>query len=296
MQERSRKVAYPILALDTSAIDAFMPAEKIGLVATVSDQGLPHITLITSIRAASPTTITLGEFSNGLSKKYLQENPKSAFLVMTTDMRMWRGHTLWTHKRHEGPEYISYNEIPMFRYNAYFGIQTVHYLDLVDARGPEKLPLPRIAAAMLATRIARAAARTGRPDRVLPHFAYDLFARLGSLKFIAWVKPDGYPEIVPLLQCQPADTRRLVFSPIAYSSELEQIPENSPVAVFCLTMQMEDVLVRGRFTGFSRYMLAKAGVIDIDWVYNSMPPAHGQVYPPVPLNPVVFENTPGQRQ
>ena len=30
----------------------------------------------------------------------------------------------------------------------------------------------------------------------------------------------------------------------------------------------------------------QTGIVDIDWVYNSMPPAHGQIYPPVPLIPV----------
>ena len=29
------------------------------------------------------------------------------------------------------------------------------------------------------------------------------------------------------------------------------------------------------------------GTVDIEWVYNSMPPAHGQIYPEVPLEPVI---------
>jgi hypothetical protein len=28
------------------------------------------------------------------------------------------------------------------------------------------------------------------------------------------------------------------------------------------------------------------GLIDIEWVYNSMPPCHEQIYPPVDLKPV----------
>jgi hypothetical protein len=32
---------------------------------------------------------------------------------------------------------------------------------------------------------------------------------------------------------------------------------------------------------------AKVGVVEIDWVYNPMPPVPGQVYPPVELLPVV---------
>ena len=44
--------------------------------------------------------------------------------------------------------------------------------------------------------------------------------------------------------------------------------------------------MRGTFTGFSRRALFKLGAVDIDWVYNSMPPAHGQIYPEIELKPV----------
>jgi hypothetical protein len=47
------------------------------------------------------------------------------------------------------------------------------------------------------------------------------------------------------------------------------------------------VLVRGVFRGFRRTMGLALGTVDIKWVYNSMPPAHGQIYPEVPLEPVL---------
>jgi hypothetical protein len=31
----------------------------------------------------------------------------------------------------------------------------------------------------------------------------------------------------------------------------------------------------------------RAGVVQVDWVYNPMPPVPGQVYPPLELKPVV---------
>ena len=31
----------------------------------------------------------------------------------------------------------------------------------------------------------------------------------------------------------------------------------------------------------------KVGAVDIDWVYNSMPPKQGPIYPEEPLGPVV---------
>jgi len=52
-------------------------------------------------------------------------------------------------------------------------------------------------------------------------------------------------------------------------------------------MDMEDILIRGTFTGTGRYCGIKLGTIDIEWVYNSMPPKAGQIYPEVQLKQVV---------
>ncbi len=269
---------------------AFEPAEKIGLVACVNPEGLPHISLITSIMALEPDRLTLGQFCKGLSKQYIQVNPKVTFLVMTMDKKMWRGRAKWTHRRNEGPEYERYNDIPMFRYNTYFGINTVHYLDLIEIREREDLPMSKIVLSAMLTKITKGVVTTGINDRILKPFAEDLFNQLASLKFIAYVGPDEFPVIVPVIQCQAADSRRLAFSPIAFKDELLRIPRETTVAVFGLTMKMEDVLVRGTFRGFSRPIGLQIGIIDIEWVYNSMPPAHGQIYPELELKPLVDFN------
>lgn len=266
---------------------AFEPAEKVGLIASISPEGLPHISLITSVMGANPTQLTLGEFCKGLSKQYIQQNPNVAFLIMTLDRRFWRGKAKWTHLRKDGPEYETYNAMPMFRYNTYFGINTVHYLDLVETSNAEPLPVPAITRAALITRFAKGGAGTGVEERILKPFAEELFDKLDSLKFIAYVGDDGFPVIIPAIQCQAADSRRLVFSPRAYGKELGEIPKGATVAVFGLTMGMEDVLVRGIFLGFKRYRFLRLGIVDINWVYNSMPPCHGQIYPEIELEPVV---------
>ena len=269
---------------------SFEPAEKIGLVACINPEGLPHISLITSIMAPKPSQITLGQFCKGLSKAYIQKNPHIAFLIMTMDKKMWRGRAKWTHQKNEGPEYERYNDIPMFRYNTYFGINTVHYLDLIETSDVLDLPMGKIIFSALLTKLAKARVKTKVEDRILKPFAEDLFNQLGSLKFIAYVGPDGFPVIVPVIQCQAADSRRLVFYPMAFQNELMRIKKETTVAVFGLTMKMEDVLVRGTFLGFNRIMGLKFGTIDIEWVYNSMPPAHGQIYPETALKPIVDFN------
>jgi len=264
----------------------FEPAEKIGLVACVNPEGLPHISLITSIMALKPDRLTLGQFCKGLSKQYIQQNPQIAFLIMTMDKKMWRGRARWTHLKQEGPEYERYNKIPMFRYNTYFGINTVHYLDLIETSASEDLPMPKIILSAMLTKLTKAAAATGLKDRILKPFAEDLFNQLDSLKFIAFIEQDGFPVIIPVIQCQAADSRRLAFAPYAFKEELIRISRGTQVAVFGLTMEMEDVLIRGTFRGYKRTMGLTLGTVDIEWVYNSMPPAHGQIYPEVELHTI----------
>jgi hypothetical protein len=264
----------------------FEPAEKIGLVACVNPDGQIHLTLITSIMTCRPDQLTLGQFCMGLSKWYMQLNPQVGFLIMTMDKRLWRGKARWTHKKTDGPEYEIYNDIPMFRYNAYFGINTVHYLDLVETYGEEKLPMGKIIPAAMTTKLAKGAAATGSEERILKPFAENLFNQLDSLKFIAYAGNDGFPIIIPAIQCQASDSRRIVFSTLPYNDELQAIQVGAHLAILGVNMKMQTVLVRGTFQGFHKYRLSTMGVLDIDWVYNSMPPSHGQIYPEVALEAV----------
>jgi len=268
-------------------IEAFAPSEKIGLISCISPEGKVHMALITSIMASGPGQITLGQFCTGLSKWYIQENHRVGFLIMTLDRNMWRGKARWTHKRLEGPEYERYNDMPMFRYNTYFGINTVHYLDLVETGEREPLPMGRIIPSAIMTVLAKGSAKTGNSSRILKPFAERLFNRLDSLKFISYVGPDGFPGIIPIIQCQAADSRRLVFSTLAYQQEIRSIPAGAEVAVFCASMSMESVLLRGIYSGVKRRRMMEVGSIDINWVYNSMPPNHDQIYPETELKAVV---------
>ena len=274
-------------SFDPQDMKAFEPAEKVGLISTINPEGLVHITLITSIMAPDSTHLALGQFCVGLSKWFMQNNPNVGFLIMSLDRKIWRGKAIWTHKKNDGREFEFFNKLPMFRYNAYFGINTVHYLDLVETSQPQGLPMAKIIPAAILTKITKGSAKTDEHQRILKPFAEDLFNKLDSLKFISFIGNDGFPKIIPVIQCQAADSRRLVFSPFAYNDELSAIPAGASVTVFCMTLNMQSVLVRGTFNGYSRNKLIKTGVVDIDWVYNSMPPKHEQIYPELELKPVL---------
>jgi len=278
-----------IMKNNFTAVDmkTFKPAEKVGIIATVTEEGLPHMTLLTSVMAAKPDQLIVGEFCQGKSKEYMQRTAKIGFAILTLDKKLWRGKALWTHLKKEGPEYEIYNNQPMFRYNTYFGINTVHYFDLKETTVGSSLPLASVVKSALLTKMAKGSAAKGNSERVLSHFGEKLFNGLDSIKFLSFIGDDGFPVIIPAIQCQAADSSRLAFHPGAFGDELNMLKPGMTVAIFCLTMQMEDVLVRGIFNGYSRYRGVKLGTLDIDWVYNSMPPNHGRIYPPVPLERVV---------
>ena len=273
--------------LTAEDIAAFEPEAKVGLLATVDPHGLPHITLITSLRAKTATEMMWGQFSEGRSKRHVQENPKTGFLVLTPDRRLWRGQARWTKTVRSGPDFETFNNLPMFRYNAYLGIHTVHHMDLVDTSGKTRLPMAAVVTATLLSRLARMTASSASRKNILTTWSVNLFNDLSALKFLAYVDAGGYPRIVPLIQCQAKSRSALIFSAAAFGKELRSIQKQTPVAVFGLTMKMESVLVRGPFGGLRPSLFGRMGSVDIDWVYNSMPPKQGRIYPAAPLEPVL---------
>ncbi len=112
-------------AEDIQSLSASM---KIGILGTVTPEGLPHLTMISTLKASSPTQMAFGQFMEGRSKEYLRQNPRAGWLIMSLDKQVWRGKADFTHTAKQGAEYDFYNNTPLFRYNAYFGVHTVYYL------------------------------------------------------------------------------------------------------------------------------------------------------------------------
>lgn len=273
-------------AFSDEDIQATQPAMKIGLLATITPEGLPHLTLITTLMACASTQLSWGQFTEGLSKQYILQNPKTGFLIMSLDRQMWYGKATFTHTARKGREYDFYNNTPMFRYNAYFGVHTVYYMDLVAHNGKQPLPMGKIITAAILTMLARSLASQESGEQVMNDWTRRLMNKMDNLKFLAYVDEDGYPVILPLIQAQCLNASRLVFSTVAYGNELRSIPIGTPVAVFGMALTMEDVLLRGTYLGVGRRAGVQTGSVAIDWVYNAMPPVPGQVYPPLPLEAV----------
>jgi hypothetical protein len=259
---------------------------KIGIMATITPDGLPHVTLLSSLMACDSKKLCFGQFTEGMSKKHILDNPKVGFLIMSMNKELWSGKATYTHLSKDGPEYEYYNNVPMFRYNAYFGVHTVYYLDLVSHSGKSSLPMNQVIFAVVKTMLARTLVRKPGKRAVLNSWTRGFLNKLDNLKFLSYVGSDGYPVIIPTIQTQSLDSQHAIFSTSVYKDALENIPTAADLCVFSMALTMEDVLLRGKYLGIRRTAGIRTGLVEIDWVYNPMPPVPGQVYPPMALKPV----------
>jgi hypothetical protein len=259
-------------------LKSFEPEMKIGLLATVNESGLPHITLISTLQASSPAEMFWGQFAEGLSKVNIRKNNKTGWLILTLDKNIWQGKANFTRTARAGKEYDVLNNTPMFRYNAYFGIHTVYYMDLVEQTGKQALPMGAVIQAAVRTMIAKTLAGRGVKD-VLNLFTRKLVDKMDNLKFLAYVGKDGYPVIVPVIQAQSAGNDRVIFASSVFTDELRAVPPGESVAFFCMSFEMQTVLLRGIYKGLSSIGGIKCGSIEVDYVYSPMPPKSEQIYP-----------------
>lgn len=259
---------------------------KVGLLATVTPQGEPHLTMLSSIRPFAPDKLVWGQFTEGLSKAYILDNPKCGFLIMSLDKQLWMGKARYTYKTRQGPEMENYNNLAMFRYNAYFGVHTAYYMDLISQSGRMALPMSNVIFAAIKTILARTLAKKNTQPKVLNPWIHGLFNKLDNLKFISYVDIDGFPVVLPVIQTQALDANRVVFALGAFSQELRKIPAGVRMAVYGMSFSMETVLMRGTYSGIQSVAGIPSGLVSIDWVYNSMPPVPQQIYPPLKVEPV----------
>jgi len=278
----------PLTQFSAEDIQSLSASMKIGILGTVTPEGLPHLTMISTLKASGPAQMAFGQFIEGRSKEYLRQNPRAGWLIMSLDKQVWRGKADFTHTAKQGAEYDFYNNTPLFRYNAYFGVHTVYYLDLVQQSGKAPLPMQKVVLASLQTMLARALGGKRAGTKVLNAWTAGFLNKLNTLKFIGYTGEDGYPVVFPCIQAQASDEEHVRFAASVYADEIERIPAGTPLAVFGLSLDMEDVLLRGRYEGLKRVAGVRCGSLQVDWVYNPMPPVPGQIYPPLPLETIRY--------
>lgn len=278
--------------LSDKALDFTQPEIMMKVIATVDERGWPHITVITSNRAIAQDTIVYGEFSKGLSKKYTVENKKIGMVYMSADMpfQVLNVKAEFSHSKTEGPDLEYFNVSQLMRYMTYMNVYKAYYVNIVKASQVRKLALGGIVSGLLKVLIGKGGAKTNTEEKKLNPLGYKLFNGAINPKFLAYIDPeDGYPMIIPIIQLQAADHNRLVFPPTALKSDLEKIPKDTIVSVLGMNMSLANQVIKGPFKGFQKFRGIKLGVIDIEEIYNSSPPAPGIIYPEIYHRPKVEE-------
>ena len=255
--------------IDDASVQMMDCDSKVGVLATEDESGYPHLSFISSIQALDDQSLTFGQFSAGLSKRFIMDRPRVGFLVLSADKRFLSGNATYTHSANTGKEYDLYNNKPLFRYNSYMGFYRVFYLNLDRISPLKPLPMGAIVLGAILSRLKAAFVRKSE-KKALPLVGQTLFSQLDSLKFLCYYDEKNEARLLPVVQATSAGSDRIAFCPVPFGNALKKIPDGAKASILCLNLKMESVLVKGRYT---------KGILEIERVYNSMPPKMEYVYP-----------------
>lgn len=255
--------------IDDASIQMMDCDSKVGVLATEDESGYPHLSFISSIQALGDSALTFGQFSAGLSKRFIMDRPRVGFLVLSADKKYLSGNATFTHSANTGKEFDLYNNKPLFRYNSYMGFYRIYYLNLERISAPKPLPMGAIVLGAILSRVKALFVRKSE-KYALPFVGQQLFSQLDSLKFLCYYDTSGEAVLLPVVQATSAGSDRIALTGIPFGNALAQIPDGAKAAILCLNLKMESVLVKGRY---------HKGTLEIERVYNSMPPKMEYVYP-----------------
>ena len=277
--------------LSDEAVEFTSVELKLAIIATIDPRGWPHLTLITYNKAKSKNQLVWGQFTEGLSKKYVRENPKQGMVFMNIDMpfKFVQVKADFSHIENEGEDLVYFNKLQLMRYMTYVNIVRAYYENVVSATQVRPLPIGGLAKGIVKDLIGKGGLKTKLPEKRLNVIGFKIFKGPINPKFISYIDPsDGYPIVIPCIELQAVDNNRLVF-PVgsALKEDLMQIPVNSKVAVYGATFDLANQLVNGTFIGFQKSRGIKFGIIEIEEIYNSCPPLPGVIYPEIQTRPKV---------
>lgn len=255
--------------IDDASVQMMDCDSKVGVLATCDESGYPHLSFISSIQALGDHALTFGQFSAGLSKRFVLDRPQVGFLVLSADKRYLSGNATYTHSANTGKEFDLYNNKPLFRYNSYMGFYRVFYLNLERISALKPLPMGSIILGAILSRVKALFVQKSEKG-ALPLVGQKLFSQLDSLKFLCYYDANNTARILPVVQATSAGSDRIVLCRVPFGKALSNIPDGAKVSILCLNLQMESVLVKGCYHN---------GVLSIERVYNSMPPKMEYVYP-----------------
>ncbi len=274
------------------AYDLTQPEVGLRLIATIDKRGWPHLTMISSNRAKTPKQIVWGQFTEGTSKKNILANSKQGIFFMNAAMpyKFVQAKANFDYSLKGGEDCERFSRGQLLRYMTYVNIHTSYYNEVVAVTEVRNLGLLGIVKGFLVDLLAVGGARNKKAEKKIPEFGYSMFNQMTSVKVLSYIQEDGYPIIIPCFGLRAPDQNKLIFPLSQYKEELLSIPENTRIAIFVVVSQdleLTNMQINGTFMGFKRIRGFKYGFIEIDEIYNSMPPLNGVIYPNLELRPKV---------
>ena len=96
--------------------------------------------------------------------------------------------------------------------------------------------------------------------------------------------------IIPCFQLRAPDRSKLIFPYSQFEEDLEKLEIGAHVSTFAVIadeIELINMVIQGTFSGTKKFGGVKCGIIEIDEVYNSMPPLTGVIYPKLKTRPKV---------
>ncbi len=275
--------AHTVPELSPADLKSLQPEMMMRLIGTRDRAGKPNVGMIPTMRHAWADKVAFGEFVVGKTKLNLEQHDQRAgLLFMSLGLDLWNAKGKFTNWAYEGEDYEFLNNTHLLRYNAYTGISRVGYINIEQVVPKRKIPIIKVLNGNILGQIAKGALKRGLPEERMSKFTQSLFNGMTNAKYVCWIGPDGYPEIIPAIQMITADANRLVFSPLMFQADLARIPEGGWVACLAInTKEFSIMQVKGFFKGWQKVRGVKMGIIDVEEVYSSIAPKAGdRIYPP----------------
>lgn len=270
-----------------------LPEIGLKLIATIDPRGWPHLTMISFNIAKTPQQVVWGQFTEGLSKKYVTQTKKQGMFFMTAvpPFKFVQAKVEFDYLLHSGEDCENFSRGKMLRYMTYTNVHTCFYNKVIAATEIRSLPLLGIVKGFLAAKLGVGKFKSKQTEEKLTDFGYEIHNQMTSAKAIAYIDPtDGFPIIIPCFQLRAPDKNKLAFPFAQFKEDLEKIPLGSHVATYCTVsdnLELMNQMINGRLTETKQVRGMKWGIIEIDEIYNSMPPLSGVIYPYIEVRPKV---------
>lgn len=211
--------------MDKDAREKFGQEGRIAILASMDDDGCPHLSISSSLQSVGDTQLSLNLAFEESEGQFFRYRPDAAFLVQTRDMRWLRGSMHYTRCEDDG------------------GVSRMYFFDLISIEEIRKLPMRSIFWGTVLSRVKVKLLSAGAGS-VTANRDLSLFSETGALKFLCWEENRSLSDIVPISQAVSMGRDRIVFSSIPYGEDFADAAVGAKAAVICLKGK-RSVLVKG---------------------------------------------------